>query len=79
MATHLEKKYIITKADGSEVDPEAVYIVLRVDKKAVDQAHARASREAVKAYSRYILRSSTSRLHQLGIDLFSLIRKIEQE
>jgi len=27
----LFKKYVITKADGSPVDPEAVYFVLRLD------------------------------------------------
>jgi len=44
-------KYIITKADGSPVDPRAEYFVLRVDKHAADQIHAEACRRAIVRYA----------------------------
>lgn len=41
----LFKKYIITKADGSPVDPDAVYFVLRLD----TDPHAERAAEAYAA------------------------------
>jgi hypothetical protein len=41
-------KYIIAKADGTPVDPEAKYFVLRLDKK--DRPDNRACRAALQMY-----------------------------
>lgn len=45
--SHLYGKYHIAKADGSPIDPNAKYFVLRID---TDQA----AREALKTYANYI-------------------------
>jgi hypothetical protein len=50
----LFNKFIISKADGSPIDPEAKYIVLRYDAKSSDGA---ASRRAIIAYARAISQS----------------------
>ncbi len=46
-ATGLKKKYIVTKADGSAVDPDAQYFVLRIDTD-------RCARLALRTYARAI-------------------------
>ncbi len=46
-ATGLKKKYIVTKADGSSVDPDAQYFVLRIDTD-------RCARLALRTYARAI-------------------------
>lgn len=46
-AARLYGKYRIAKADGSPIDPDAQYFVLRID---TDQA----AREALKTYAEYI-------------------------
>ena len=43
-------RYNIEKADGTPVDPEAEYFVLRLDKKA-DPAHRRACLRALAVYA----------------------------
>jgi hypothetical protein len=47
-------KFILEKADGSPIDPEAKYIVLRYDSKSSDGV---ASRRAIIAYARAISQS----------------------
>jgi len=44
----LHLKYIVTKADGSSVDPDAQYFVLRLDPKA---KHREAAIVAIMAYA----------------------------
>lgn len=49
--TGLCQNYIVHKADGSPVDPEAEFFVLRLDNKQKDRIHAQACREAILAYA----------------------------
>ncbi len=41
-------KYIIEKADGSDVDPNACYFILRLD---ADEQHGEACRKAMRVYA----------------------------
>ena len=53
----LHRKYVVSKADGSPVDEDAVYFVLRVDSGGQTD-HVEASRAAMKEYAlkiRYFL------------------------
>lgn len=50
-------KYIISKSDGSEVDPKAQYFVLRLDENQKDENHLRACRKAIKIYAKEIERT----------------------
>jgi len=56
----LYQKYLIFKSDGSPVDPNAEYIVLRID---ADQC----ARRAVRYYANQLLREGS--LTQLADDL----------
>lgn len=47
----LHIRYNITKADGTPVDPNAEYFVLRLDYGGKDENHIRACRVAINAYS----------------------------
>jgi hypothetical protein len=47
----LLEKYHITKADGSEVNPNAEYFVLRLDTQCPDYEHSIASRAAASVYA----------------------------
>ncbi|WOO40391.1 hypothetical protein [Rubellicoccus peritrichatus] len=50
----LHQKYVVTKADGSSVDPDAEYFVLRLDYKGGDVSHVRACRAALSMYAKAI-------------------------
>jgi hypothetical protein len=67
MSDGLKCKYILKKADGRDVDPEGIYFVLKVNSK--DQAHARASRMALKVYADEIEKANPT-LHN---DIYSLL------
>ena len=60
----LFQKYIITKADGSPVDPEAIYIVLRIDE---GDRHARA---AVERYAMSLVADEP----EFSLDLRNMLR-----
>jgi len=51
--TGLHQKYIVTKADGTPVDPEAEYFVLRIDSEA-DADHRWACLRALETYAKAI-------------------------
>jgi hypothetical protein len=46
----LISRYKITKLDGSDVDPNAHYFVLRLDKNGSDKKHIAACRKAICVY-----------------------------
>ena len=48
------QRYIIRKVDGTSVDPDAVYLVLRLDSGGSDPAHAAACRKAALCYANAI-------------------------
>lgn len=60
----LHQKYKIEKADGSPIDPEAEYFVLRLDAKG-DYPHVEAGRKAMKVYANEI----ESEIPELAKDL----------
>ena len=49
MSDEIYGKYTILKADGTPVDPEGMYFVLKLN--AFNPVHARASQRAVLAYA----------------------------
>ena len=69
MPKGLYKKYIITKANGEPIDPEAQYFVLRID----TDPHAR---EALKAYRDSLIRSCDNDL--LMVDIDKLLNRYDQ-
>lgn len=71
----LHHRYNITHADGSPVDPDAVYFVLRLDKGQKDKAHMVACCHAARAYINSV-RSSITADHLLKVanDLYKLLR-----
>ena len=50
----LHLKYYITKVDGTPVDPDAEYFLLRLDEKSTDLRHVNACRQAVCTYANAI-------------------------
>jgi hypothetical protein len=61
----LHGKYIITKADGSPVDADSEYFVLRLDNGGGDPVHIAACRKAALCYADVI----ESHIPQLAADL----------
>jgi hypothetical protein len=52
--TGLHQRYIIRRANGKPIDPNAIYFVLRLDDGGKDPAHIKASRKAARAYAKVI-------------------------
>lgn len=75
----LYQKYIISKVDGSPVDPSAVYFVLRLDNGCKDRVHLDACRYAALVYSSQILiesaKSGVNPLTQVAADLSQYVGK----
>lgn len=61
----LHRRYDVRKADGTPVDPNAEYFVLRLDEGGKDPAHVAASRKALMTYADEI----EKHLPQLAADL----------
>jgi hypothetical protein len=68
----LYQKYVVTKADGLPVDPNAVYFVLRLDTK---DFYGYASRNAIRLYAKLIKRINP----QLASDITDSLFKIWKE
>jgi hypothetical protein len=75
----LHGRYIIQHADGSPTDPNAVYFVLRLDKKGRDELHTLACRYAARAYSRFVTSGEVPHLSQVGVELEKLCDRIESK
>ena len=69
----LVHKYNIAKADGSEVDPNAAYFVLRYDPNQKDSIHGDACRKALRLYAEEI----ADHLPTLSKELLSELDLIE--
>jgi hypothetical protein len=69
----LINKYNITKADGSEVDPNARYFILRYDPNQKDNIHGDACRKALRVYAEEI----AEYMPRLSFDLLSELDLIE--
>lgn len=48
----LHLKYYISKVDGTPIDPEAEYFILRLDENATDLRHVNACRQAICTYAK---------------------------
>lgn len=71
----LHRRYEVRKADGSPVDPNAVYFVLRLDSDGTDPDHIQACRVAALAYSDQF--PVGHRLRRLADELRELVEEIE--
>jgi hypothetical protein len=69
----LIQKYNITKTDGSLVDPNARYFVLRYDPHQKDPVHAEASRKALRVYAEEVAAS----MPKLSFEILSELDVIE--
>jgi len=67
----LEPRYRVSKADGSEADPDGMYFVLKLNSK--DERHACASRKAALAYADGIEDS----IPGLARDLRAVVRQLD--
>lgn len=75
----LHQKYVVKKADGSPVDPNAMYFVLRLDNGSSDPDHVDACQQAASAYARAIQRNSSAKhLHQTAAEILDLIRDLRK-
>lgn len=74
----LHRRYIVSRADGSPVDPSAVYFVLRLDSGGSDATHIAACRAAARAYWEFIrLNDPHGSLGFLGADLQMMVEAME--
>ncbi len=69
----LHRRYNVTKADGSPVDPRAIYFVLRLDQYGDDQEHTKACRQAARVYAH----NAPMNLAKMSIELKALVNQIE--
>lgn len=75
--TGLHQRYIVTKADGSLVDPDAVYFVMRLDDGGKDSTHIEAGREAAMRWAQSIISmgDKSKHLHQVANDVIQLVNQ----
>lgn len=71
----LHRRYTVSKADGSPVDPVAEYFVLRLDPFCRDQDHLEACWAAAREYAYHIM--SVPRLKLLAMELLLLVDNSE--
>ena len=71
------RRYIVSKANGEPVDPDAIYFVLRVDNGGDDSLHICACQSALRTYAECAMR--TNHLKQLGEELWSMLNELETE
>lgn len=70
----LHGRYVVTKASGEPVDPDAIYFVLRLDSGGDDKEHIAACRLAARCYASQFPFGHP--LYQLGNDLRKLVAKM---
>lgn len=66
------RRYCVTKADGSPVDPDAQYFVLRLDSGCKDADHLKACRLALAVYAANIKGTAPQLASELRAGLLSL-------
>lgn len=71
----LYNRYIVSKSDGTPVDPRAIYFVLRLDEYGDDKGHIEACRRAAHEWCA----SAPLHLSKVAEDLKALLWHIEQE
>ena len=76
----LHQRYVVSKASGEPVDPQAIYFVLRLDNGGDDNSHLEACREAARAYCRYVFKFPREHpLRPMIDELWQLVNDIEAE
>jgi len=77
--TGLHQRYVLTKADGSPVDDDAVYFVLRLDKYGDDPDHTQFCRDAAREYCKRVNNRTDDEhpLRLVGNELWNLLNDIE--
>jgi hypothetical protein len=75
----LHQRYNITKHDGTPIDPNGIYFVLRLDFNGNDLAHIKACRAASLKYVQYIHTGLKldHPLQQVADELFDLLKETE--
>lgn len=68
------KKYIVEKADKTPISDDAVYMVLRLDKKGHDPVWAKACRSAAKRLAKKLKKHK----HVLASELKQLVKELER-
>lgn len=69
----LHRRYVVTKADGSPCDPNAIYLVLRLDSGGKDQEHIAACRVSARKYAD----EAPGRLSKMTHELRRLLDRLE--
>lgn len=74
----LHQRYIVTKADGSPVDPNAIYFVMRLDSGGKDPTHIEAGRDAACEWADRIqsMGKKSEHLHQTAREIRSMVEKM---
>ena len=67
----LHQRYIVKKVDGSPVDPDAVYFVLRIDGDGDDPIHIAACQNAINSYCDTL--AANKHMPQLVDDLRAIV------
>jgi hypothetical protein len=71
----LYDRYVVTKTDGTPIDPRAVYFVLRLDGHGHDREHIESCRRAAKNWCY----GAPAHLRQVAVDLFEKIEQLQKE
>ena len=71
----LHQRYIVTKADGSPIDPKATYFVLRLDSNGTDAGHIAACRCAAKEYAE----NAPVHLKVMAKELLDLVESLDKD
>lgn len=69
----LHQRYIVSKADGTPIDPEAIYFVLRIDGEGDDPIHIAACVNAVNEYCNTL--AANKHLPKLVDDLRAIVNR----
>lgn len=73
----LHQRYIVTKANGEPVDPDAVYFVLRIDRGGRHAKHTACCRHAARAYCEAAFNCNDNGLLHISEDLYELLNEID--
>ena len=74
----LHQRYKVERTDGTPIDPNAVFFVLRLDNGGKSSLHASAGRAAAKEWARVVIEDDINGdLLKVAMDLFDLIERLE--
>lgn len=73
------QRYNVSKANGTPVDLNAIYFVLRIDECGGDIFHVIACREALRTYISVLRSNNIKHLRKLTDDLYEYLESTEEE